>query len=140
MLPKPKKNKFGVTTIKQARPKMHIILAADINSKEQYDNLILRLMKYLPIIDPRAKDAAHFFFGTENPKIEIIDGHMTLNELLDELDFDNYDSGDDEIPEGQRNATMHRYAVKVLKRYGDSEEAETLFDEKASHCIIFSQT
>ena len=134
MLDKPKKNKNGVTTIKQKRPKMHIILAANITSKEEYDKLIDRLMKYLPIIDPRAKDAAHFFFGTENPKVEIIDGHMTLNELLDELDFDNYDSGDDEIPEGQRNGTMHRYAVKILKRYGDSEEAKTLFDEKASHC------
>ena len=61
-------------------------------------------------------DAAHFFFGTENPKVEIVNGYMTLNELLDEMDFDNYDSGDDDIPEGQRNATMHRYAVKVLKR------------------------
>ncbi len=135
MLDKPKKNpKTGVVTIKQKRPKMHIIIAADIKSKAEYDNLINRLMKYLPIIDPRAKDAAHFFFGSENPKVEVIDGYMTLNELLDELDFESLDSGDDDIPEGQRNATMHRYAVKVLKRYGDTEEASTLFDEKASHC------
>lgn len=134
MVDKPKKNKNGVVTIKQKRPKMHIIIAANIKSKEEYDNLISRLMKYLPIIDPRAKDAAHFFFGTENPKVEVIDGYMTLNDLLDELDFESLDSGDSEIPEGERNATMHRYAVKVLKRYGDTEEALTLFDERASHC------
>ena len=68
MVDKPKKNKNGVVTIKQKRPKMHIIIAANIKSKEDYDNLITRLMKYLPIIDPRAKDAAHFFFGTEKLK------------------------------------------------------------------------
>ena len=125
----------GTITIKQRRPKMHILIGInEVTKKEDYDNLINRLMKYLPFIDDKAKDVAHFFFGTENPKAEIIDGYMSLNELLDELDFDNATSGDDEIPEGQRNPTMHRYAIKFLKRYGDTEEARSLFDEKASHC------
>ena len=135
MADKQVKKDNGTIVIKPRRPKMHILIAInETDKKEEYDKLINRLEKYLPIIDKKAKDVAHFFFGTDNPKVEVIDGHMPLNELLDELDFDNYDSGDDEIPEGERNGTMHRYAVKVLKRYGDTDEAKTLFDEKASHC------
>ena len=125
----------GTTFIKQRRPKMHILIAInELTKKEDYDNLIFRLQKYLPFIDDKAKDFAHFFFGTENPKVEVIDGYMPLNELLDELDFDNYSSGSDVIPAGERNPTMHRFAVKVLKRHGDTEEARALFDEKATHC------
>lgn len=127
--------KTGVTTIKPKRPKFHVLITIkEDHSKEEHDALVDRLKKYLPFIDEKAKDAAHFFFGVENPKAEVIDGHMTLNELLDELDFDNYESSDNEIPFGERNATMHHFAVKVLKRYGNSEEATTLFDEKANHC------
>lgn len=123
----------GTVTIKQKRPKMHIIIAtSEITSKEEYDDLINRLFNYLPVIDEKAKDVAHFFFGTAEPAIEVIDGKLPLNELLDELDFDSIDT--DVIEEGSRNPTMHKYAIKVLKRYGDSEEAINLFNDKATHC------
>lgn len=135
MLDKKVVKKNGTVTIKARRPKFHVLIAInEITTKEEHDSLIDRLQRYLPFIDEKAKDAAHFFFGTESPKAEVIDGYMTLNELLDELDFDNYDSGEVEIPEGQRNNTMHRFAVKILKKYGDTEKAAALFDERASHC------
>jgi hypothetical protein len=38
------------------------------------------------------------------------------------------------IPEGTRNTTMSRYAVKMLKRYGDTERAVTAFHEMAAKC------
>lgn len=134
MLDKKQTNSKGTTTIKQRRPKMHVIIATkEISSEDEYKKLINRLSKYLPIIDEKALDVAHFFYGTANPKIEVFDGYMSLNELLDELEFSAYDSTD-EIPEGKRNPTMHRFATRVLKRYGDSEEAITLFEERASHC------
>ena len=41
---------------------------------------------YRALDDKKAKDVAHFFFGTELPKAEIHDGYMTLNELLDEME------------------------------------------------------
>lgn len=134
LIDKQVKKANGTVTTKPKRPKFHLIIATnEISSKEEFDNLMNRFSALFPFIDKKAKDVAHFFFGTELPKAEIHDGYMTLNELLDEMEFDNAVENSD-IPEGSRNATMSRYAAKVLKRYGDTEEARILFDEKATHC------
>jgi len=135
MVDKQVKKNNGTIIIKPRRPKMHILIAIkETRKKEEYDTLINRLEHYLPVIDKKAKDVAHFFFGTESPKVEVVDGYMTLNELLDELDFDNVTSNERVIPEGERNPYMSCYAAKVLKKYGLTEEARTLFDEEATHC------
>jgi len=124
----------GTIIVKPKRPKFHLIIAtSEISSREEFDKLMTRFGALFPFIDKKAKDAGHFFFGTELPRAEIYDGYMTLNELLDEMEFDNAVESS-EIPEGSRNATMSRYAAKVLKRYGDGDEARILFDEKATHC------
>lgn len=124
----------GTLEIRQKRPKFHLIIATnEITSKEDFDVLLTRFASLFPFIDKKAKDAAHFFFGTEHPKAELFDGYMPLNELLDEMEFDNAVENK-EIPEGERNATMYLYATKVLKRYGDSENARILYDEKATSC------
>ena len=41
---------------------------------------------------------------------------------------------DDEIPEGKRNTTMSQIAGKLIKRYGNTDEAKKLFVEKAKAC------
>ena len=41
---------------------------------------------------------------------------------------------DDEIPEGKRNSTMSQIAGKLIKRYGNTDEAKNLFLEKAKAC------
>ena len=41
---------------------------------------------------------------------------------------------DDAIPEGQRNTTMSHIAGRLIKRYGNSDEARKLFVEKAKTC------
>ncbi len=38
------------------------------------------------------------------------------------------------IPLGSRNSTLHRFAVKTLKRYGDCERARELFLKEAQRC------
>ena len=38
------------------------------------------------------------------------------------------------IPPGQRNNTLHRFAVKALKRYGNSERAVEIFCREAERC------
>lgn len=41
---------------------------------------------------------------------------------------------DDEIPEGKRNSTMSQIAGKLIKRYGNTDEAKKLFLEKSKAC------
>ena len=41
---------------------------------------------------------------------------------------------DDAIPEGHRNTTMSQIAGKLIKRYGNTDEAKKLFEEKAKAC------
>jgi putative DNA primase/helicase len=63
---------------------------------------------------------------------------MDLTEFLEDDDFDaelqggNYDNT--VIPEGSRNATMSRFAGRVIKKYGDSEEAYRCFLDEAAKC------
>lgn len=38
------------------------------------------------------------------------------------------------IQDGERNDTLHRFAVKYLKRYGDGQRARSLFEEACEHC------
>ena len=90
--------------------------------------------------DTKALDAARFFFGTAKPKVEIFSGDITLSEYLSAEDFDADMSGGSYggarvIPEGSRNATMSRFAGRVIKKYGDSEEAFNCFLEEANKCI-----
>ena len=44
--------------------------------------------------------------------------------------IDNYSR----IPQGQRNNTMHRFALKTLKRYGKTEKALKLYLKDAERC------
>jgi putative DNA primase/helicase len=67
---------------------------------------------------------------------------MTLNEFMktqateqepitapaEEPDFDEV------IPEGQRNSTMSHIAGRIIKRYGNTNEAKRKFAEKAAAC------
>ena len=39
------------------------------------------------------------------------------------------------IPQGQRNTTMYSIAVKVLKRFGDTEKATDLFLAESERCV-----
>lgn len=52
--------------------------------------------------------------------------------LADRFDF--FDAVTLAIGEGSRNATLSRFAGRVLIRYGDTEQARILFDRKAALC------
>jgi P4 family phage/plasmid primase-like protien len=65
---------------------------------------------------------------------------MNLTEFLDEDLFDEdlsdgqYDNST--IPEGSRNATLSRFASRVIKKYGDSDKAYQAFLDEAAKCIL----
>lgn len=124
---------------KAARPKFHVFLAIDrVTEPGQYSEMKKLVNNIFPYFDTKALDAARFFFGTKEPEVEIFDGPMTLTTFLADDDFDaNMDSGsygDIVIPEGSRNATLSHYAGRILKRFGNTDEAHKHFAEVAACC------
>ena len=124
---------------KAARPKFHVFFAIDrVIEPGQYSEMKKLVNSIFPYFDTKALDAARFFFGTKEPEVEIFDGPMTLTTFLADDDFDaNMDSGSYGgivIPEGSRNATLSHYAGRILKRFGNTDEAHKHFAEVAAYC------
>lgn len=124
---------------KAARPKFHVFFAIDrVTEPGQYSEMKKLVNTIFPYFDTKALDAARFFFGTKEPEVEIFDGPMTLTTFLADDDFDaNMDSGsygDIVISEGSRNATLSHYAGRILKRFGNTDEAHKHFAEVAACC------
>ena len=126
------------------RPRFHVLfLIGTMTDHAAYSGLKKRVHSIFPCFDTKALDAARFFFGTENPEVEFYPGTITLNECLDLYypdEPDHAEGWDDEhafsgvIPEGNRNATMSRFAGRVLKRLGDTDEAYKAFQKHAVQC------
>lgn len=133
------RNHMKTKSGKAARPKFHVFFAIDrVTEPGQYSEMKKLVNSIFPYFDTKALDAARFFFGTKEPEVEIFDGPMTLTTFLTDDDFDaNMDSGsygDIVIPEGSRNATLSHYAGRILKRFGNTDEAHKHFAEVAACC------
>lgn len=124
---------------KAARPKFHVLFPIDgMTDASAYSEMKKLVNTIFPYFDSKALDAARFFFGTAAPEVEIIEGDMTLSEFLSAEDFDadmaNNGQRVTTITEGSRNATMSRFAGRVIKKYGDNETALNCFLEEAEKC------
>lgn len=125
---------------KSARPKFHVLFPIDfISDAIAYSNLKKFINTIFPYFDTQALDAARFFFGTNAADVEIRQGNMNLTDYLQDVDsfdqdMDDGQYGDRVISEGSRNATMSRFAGKVIKKYGDTDEAYQCFLEEAAKC------
>lgn len=124
---------------KAARPKFHVLFPIDgMTDASAYSEMKKLVNTIFPYFDSKALDAARFFFGTAAPEVEIIEGDMTLSEFLSAEDFDadmaNNGQRVTTISEGSRNATMSRFAGRVIKKYGDNETALNCFLEEAEKC------
>lgn len=134
------RNHMKVKNGRAPRPKFHAFFAIDpVTDADEYANLKKLLHAIFPYFDTKAMDAARFYFGTSEPQVEMFDGFMTLNEFLtvDEFDadMDQHNFGTATvISEGSRNATMSRFAGRVIKKYGDSDTAFDCFMEEAEKC------
>lgn len=121
------------------RPRLHVYFPINTqNDAGVYAALKKRLSVRFGFFDANALDAARFIYGHPTPTITYHDGHMVLDEWLDGQDdadmFAAFDEDTQAIGEGSRNATMSRFAGRVLVRYGNSEQARDLFDNKAARC------
>lgn len=124
---------------KPARPKFHILFPIDyVTDAEFYSNMKKLVNSIFPYFDTKALDAARFFFGTTAADVALYPGRMNLTEYLNEDIFDEdmpegqYDGAT--ILEGSRNATLSRFAGKVIKKYGDGDTSYQAFLEEADKC------
>ena len=107
---------------KAARPKFHVYFPIEqVKSAEQYSNMKRQLHKMFPEFDGNALDAGRFFFGVETPTVNFFKGNKTADELF--------------ITAGGRNNAMSKKAARIIKRYGNTDDARKLFYEEAKKCI-----
>ena len=126
---------------KAARPKFHVLFPIDyVTDPALYSDMKKLVNSIFPYFDTNALDAARFFFGTTAAEVALYPGRMNLTDFLEEDDFDTElpDGGFGQsavIPEGSRNATMSRFAGRVIKKYGDTDEAYQAFLDEAAKCV-----
>ena len=118
------------------RPRFHVIFLIDeITNADDYKAIKERLYDYCPLIDPNAKDSARFLAGTTEPLVEYHEGTITLNKFLDDVISEKaFSELVKVIPEGSRNATMHKIACSLLVKYGISDESKSKYREASSKC------
>jgi len=121
-----------------ARPKFHVLFPIDqITDSALYSNMKRLVNSIFPYFDTQALDAARFFFGTAAPEVELYPGSCNLSEYLAEDNFDvDMPKGqfNTAISEGSRNATMSRFAGRIIKKYGDIDNSYQTFLEEANKC------
>jgi len=116
------------------KPRFHAFFAIDkCDSADEYSELKRRLASEFSCFDGNAIDCARFFYGTGNPEVVCFEGTLTLNEYFRRNDSFMLEGGNT-IPQGSRNSTMSRFASRVMKRYGNCDEAHRLFMEQAARC------
>lgn len=125
---------------KAARPKFHVLFPIDhMTDPTAYSDMKKLVNTIFPYFDSKALDAARFFFGTNTVEVDIVEGNINLSEFLDSDCFDeslpNSHKRETVILEGSRNATLSRFAGRVIKKYGDNEDAFNCFMEEAEKCI-----
>lgn len=133
------RNHMKVKDGKSARPRFHCFFFIDaMSDAAAYAALKRRLNALFPFFDKKALDSARFFFGTSSPEVVFRAGSVSLQECLDlyypEDPFAGMPDSRAVIPQGSRNDRMHLFAVRVLKRCGNTEEAHASFLQMAERC------
>ena len=120
---------------KSARPRFHIFFPIEIVSDEQeYADMKRRIADTFPYYDTNALDSARFLYGNDSDEVEFYEGDKTILDYLEEDDFVDFDARLEQVREGQRNSTMSHIAGKIIKRYGNTEEAYQIFLKKTELC------
>jgi P4 family phage/plasmid primase-like protien len=120
---------------KSARPRFHIFFPIEVVSDEQeYAAMKRKIADAFPYYDTNALDSARFFYGNDSDEVEFYEGDKTILDYLEEDDFADFDASLEQVPEGQRISTRSHIAGKIIKRYGNTEEAYQIFLNKAELC------
>ncbi len=123
----PSRHNMKVKEGKSARPRHHIYFPLNtVTDADTYADLKKKLLADYPFFDSGAIDAARFIYGHATDDIIWNDSDLTVEFIF------SFTKGT--IPYGSRNSTMSRFAGKVLKRFGETDEAHNIFLEKAGKC------
>lgn len=121
-----------------AVPRFHCYFPIEpTDDRAEVEQLKRSVSATFPYFDANAIDAARFLFGVESPRGFAVEGALLLSDLFpcaDEEGAEGSTAALQEIPEGQRNSTLSRFAFQLLKRLGDTEEARAEFDRRAEAC------
>ncbi|WFN90849.1 primase alpha helix C-terminal domain-containing protein [Arcanobacterium wilhelmae] len=122
-----------------ARPRFHVYFPiSPVQDAGVYAGLKQTLAARFDFFDANATDAGRFTYGNPHAQVEIFNGDTTLDVWLDEADdldmFAAFDAATQVIGEGSRNATLSRFAGRVLVRFGITDSARDAFDRKAALC------
>lgn len=130
------RNHNKVKNGKTARPKFHCFFPIpELTDSAAYSALKRQVQAIFTFFDPNALDAARFFFGTTKPEVAFFDGDLTITDYLADYAFESMEMADSTvIPEGSRNSTLSHFAGRVLKRYGNTDEAYDAFQQEAEKC------
>lgn len=155
----PSRNNMKEKGEKSARPRFHMYFPInECTSKSNYARLKSRLYIHYPFFDDNALDAGRFIFGSPVTEEDIVwnEGTKTIDQMpkfptKDENIVNNTEAQDTKaavsndpektktgqqiIQEGERNSTLFRYAMRVMKRFGLSDRTRALFDQEAEKCI-----
>jgi P4 family phage/plasmid primase-like protien len=125
----PSRNNMKQKGDKSPRPRHHIVFPiTETTSADAVKKLQRDIQKQFPFFDKNAQDAARFYFGCQADNIIWHEGSMNIDDYL------ALAKPNDIIKEGSRNATLSRFAGRILKRFGDTDKAYQLFLEEADKC------
>jgi len=151
----PSRNHMKPKDGRDARPKGHLYFPIqEINRPKEYSAFAAKVIKYFndvvfktEVFDPACKDAARFWQGTEihhtGPKLYNKNGNENLIDFIARQhvpasgrgrppkNANNGGEVGEPIKKGERDNTLFRFALKVLKQYGgDEDAARKMFDER----------
>lgn len=119
------KDKDGRT----ARPRFHAYFPIPkLEDEKAYSLLKQEIRERFLFFDEAALDSARFLYGTPTESVLWQDEEETILTIFQSTRLEG------SIPQGQRNNTMSRFAGRIVKRYGDSERAHSIFLEEANKC------
>jgi len=127
------KDKHGVGP----RLRMHVYFETGmITDADEYKALKAGIHKRWDFFDGNALDAARFIYGADVGECIWHEGWLTVDGEVEAVyeEEGTGGGGSGSILQGSRNNTMSRFAVRVLKRYGDTDKAKEAFLEHAEKC------
>lgn len=116
---------------KTPRPKFHVYFKiSEIRDPDAYKDLKERIQQEYPFFDDNALDAGRFIYGSRSDDAVWHEGNTTIDVFIAK----RAQQTSHVIPAGKRNATLSRFAGRVVKRYGHGDEAKAIFLEEAEKC------
>jgi putative DNA primase/helicase len=113
------------------RPRFHVyFVIPEMTDPGAYTALKIKIQKVYPFFDGNALDAGRFIYGCQSDDVVWHDGVVTIDAFLKQQEKATGYT----IPAGKRNSTMSKFAGRVVKRYGHTEEANQIFLEEAAKC------